>query len=362
MSSIFRLVTGHNELFLKILDTNTLQFRLENAFEEVGVIDNNLYFFCPRSIRPVVNVQFARALPFKHYFDRLVRQFGTSAHEMTMFVHRFAIPLLRFCHLFGGIKSDWTFSNLTAQQGFCLVYKKRFTVSCRLSPLVAIGLWFSRMGPSNILLFPIHEICECPTVPQKTPYVTLRMSELVQFKRLVSDFCDRITVLEKAGFRVSQIMREQRTVRYGQTINGIQVLFDLVGPAVEFRMEWAADVQLEMKKLIGERIAQMDCLEAVLTILVVLLPVDVTLVKVVLQLLRQLALDIAAICTAMNSARIEDNGNASVAFQYQESHVYLEFPVPLNPASMIQVQHGFQTYRLQGIDEVVDLLGGHADF
>jgi hypothetical protein len=361
-SSFFRAVGDHNELFLKILETNTLRFRLENAFQMVGAIDHNLYFFCPPNVQPVISIQFARSLPFKHYFNRLVRQFDTSAREMVMFLHRFAVPLLRFCHIFGGIKSDWTFSNLTPQQGYCLVYRKRFTVSCRLTPLVAIGIWFSRMSPSNILLFPIHHICERTSLPQKITYVTLKMSELPQFKRLVSEFCDRITVLEKAGFRLIHVIPEQRTVRYGQPINGIQVLFDLVGPGVEFRMEWAADVQLEMKKLVGERIGESDCLDAVLTVLVVFLPVDLRLVKVVLQLLRQLALDIAAICTAMNSARIEDNGNASVAFQYQESHVYLEFPVPLNPSSIIQVQHGFQTYRLQGIDGVVDLLGGHADF
>jgi hypothetical protein len=158
---------------------------------------------------------------------------------------------------------------------------------------------------------------------------------------------------------MSSIPKDKSSVQYKQVINSIPVFLNLGETKVEIHCETTVDINTEIKKLVGESLAELKCLEAVLTVLRVLLPVDPGLLKKVLQLLNSLKLDLETACAAMNSAKIEDNGNAAVCFQYKGALLYLELPVPLGTASIVKIRYGEQTGRARGVDGVVQVLNDY---
>jgi hypothetical protein len=193
----------------------------------------------------------------------------------------------------------------------------------------------------------------------REPMIRMRMSGLPQLKVVMAEACDRLALIDQAGFKVNNIPKDKSLVQFKHVINGISILLILVETKVEIHCEATVDINSEIKKLVGESLAELKCLEAVLTILRVLLPVDPGLLKKVLQLLNNLKLDLETAWAAMNSAKIEDNGNAAVCFEYKGASLSLELPVPLGTASIIKIRYGEQADRARGVDGVVQVLSDY---
>jgi hypothetical protein len=299
-------------------------------------------------------IRFNRCIPLNRYFDDIVQNPEKLSQEIGAFLQGSAVPLLNFVTLFGGIRSDWTIGNLSPRDRFALIYKRRFSVGIHLTPLMGFVVTISQLVPSYCLLSPIMAIGERRG---REPMIRVRMSRLPQLKAVMGDVCDRLTLIDQAGFKVSGIPKDKSLMQYKQVINGISILLFLVETKVEIHCEATIDINSEIRKLVGESLAELKCLEAVLTILRVLLLVGPALLKKELQFLNNLNLE--TVCTAMNSAKIEDNGNAAVCFQYKGALLYLELPVPLGTASIVKIRHGEQTDRARGVDGVVQVLSDY---
>jgi hypothetical protein len=343
-------------LFLRIRDTETLTIALQGAFERLGSFQNTVYLVCPYNFRPFLSIRFARTMPLHQYFDTLAGDADTACRDIMAFIHGFVVPLLRFADLFGGIKSDWTFSNLNPKRRCCIVYRRRYTIGIMLNPMMVCVVSISPVLPNMFLVIPIMGICEKPKSGRDHSVIKIKMALLPRLKTAIAQFCDRLILVDETGFKLFEVIKERYMMRYKQTFNGVPVVLDLIETRVEIHCEAGADIDADIKSLLGEALSDVACLRAVITVFRAFLQTDQTLLRTILQLLGGIALGVAEVCHAMSSARVDGNGDATMEVEVKGRIVGFSFPAPVSPGAAIFVSRGGGTERARGVEGALELI------
>jgi hypothetical protein len=348
--------SDETHLFLRIKDTETLTIALQGAFERLGTVQNTVYLVCPYNFRPFLSIRFARTIPLRQYFDALVGNADTACRDIMAFIHGFVVPLLRFSDLFGGIKSDWTFSNLNPMHRCCAVYRRRYSIGIMLNPMMVCGVSISHVPPNHLLVIPIMSICDRPKSGRDHSIIKIKMALLPQLKTVIEQFCDRLMLLDETGFKLFEVIKERYMMRHKQTFNGVPVVLDLIETRVEIHCKAGADIDADIKRLLGEALSDVACLRAVITVFRAFLQTDQALLRIVLQLLGGIALGVAEVCHALSSARVNENGDAAMEVEIKGRIVGFSFPAAVSPGAVILISRGSGTERARDVEGALELI------
>jgi hypothetical protein len=247
---------------------------------------------------------------------------------------------------------------------FFIVYRRRLTLVLSIRPLGVGTMAVSQVYPNRCIFSWIWSLANNPpSIPAKrVSLLSLPLAKLPLVKTRIIEIAEIIDVLETEGFRFRHT-DEYHRVCFTQRISFVDMGVILEDGKLQFESGLQtehADIMLVLQKIADMAGDLKECITGVTNLIRVFLPVDVELLRLVLAMLEKLTeeftLNISVMCAVMQTAMIEDNGNASIAVYLDDEMIGIQFLEPFGQMGRFLVRRNNDMQSVVGVPNLIALL------
>jgi hypothetical protein len=297
-------------------------------------------------------------------------KFDPGSHhvpDFTAFLHQVTIPILRLADFFADASSRWSIMPIPQSRlsvAFCLVYRRKFTLSCHVRSAVPCLMFVSKRPPSGFLACGLRELQPALVArrPTEDYLFRLRLEQFARVKILVETFCDILASIATEwalDFASSdlELSADGTTLVVHRKIAGQIVQMSMSGLSVSWSLQGNNGA---LNTLSGKASSSPAFIAAAAHLIIVLLPADQPLFNDVLLLMVRIAdeVGLGPVCEAMDSAMIQPNGRPRLSFPGEDPFV-VELPWPYTPPGQLTITWASGIEKsVRGLDSILRILRG----
>jgi hypothetical protein len=347
-SATFAAITGDRSLstFL-LIDGFFMSVSLNNAFKVVDCTPHVHRCVIPWSFNPQFHIT-APAAGFLHHFMPA----SPRSDQFLAFMQLVVMPLLHIPNECKILKAHWSacpFSTHCPPISFCLVYKKRYSLSVVVQLMMCLTI-VPTVGLSAFLPFglrDLHLINALRPGKAHTCYIyQVRLRCLQNVMESVEAVGDLVDVLLEAGF-----IPDISTLSFRRKIGNYVFKIDLSDTKIIYNIQGYEPLTEELNLLADGATPLSEFVAAVTRLVTVFLTQDHGVLTEVLKLLVQVKPDfeLAVLCQAMQSVVIGDDGRPSMHFNCGKGF-NVTFPVPYRATAQLEISSGSHSEKVRGIE------------
>lgn len=321
------------------------------------------------NFQPSLEIELPATVILRHHspqFDPRVQ----DAPDFAAFVQLVALPILRIADAFvGDTANRWSIMPIPARRfgvWFCLVYKRRFTVTCQVRSSGPSLILISCCKPSKFLACGLSELrpSRAAAIPGSEQLVVrLKLEQFARATVLIETFCELFdSVVESFGSEGIELSKDLAVVTVSRRIGAYLVKVEISGGTVNWVLDGSEQVAAALNKLIRLNVkAQLlpTVIAAAAHLIGVFLPVNSGLVVEVLELMSRIAVEIGfeIVGKTMESAMVLKNGSLEISFSCG-SPFTIEFPPTYRGSKQWIIRRATGVEKFKDFEQILRILRG----
>jgi hypothetical protein len=328
-------------------------FRFFPDFAFLGLGEFTAFYRCPSHVFRALVFKFSPSHGISEEFMRLLAG-GDVAIDLPAWARVFGPTHLSLLIGTFADLSDWTTTvygitfpvQIVCRRRFCFVASARSPAlisfaACPLYPSVLLNAVFASFSP--------------PTPPgSRAPSRIVRPERLAELREKIVKVVDLVEVLERAEFRFGR-----NPERYVRRFQAVTMSVMIGGLPIAIELDEDKESGAILNRMAREASQPRECVASIIQFTKVFLPVDGQLWMDVLGILERMMamfqLELPAIFAAMQTARIGDDGNASIAIVLYGEMTEIHFSVPFSRDAPVTIRRGGHPQQV-AIDALFDAL------